>query len=90
MKKKIEKFKVGDYVICKNAIDIEGLTIGKIYIAYEQHINYQKKYTKIKNNNYKKRADYVSLYSHRFRKATKKEINDNLIDITVRKLKNEI
>ncbi len=88
MKKKIEKFKDRSYIICKDISNIEGLSLGKIYIIYKIHNS--TRCIKIRNDSYRKTGKVVSIFANRFKKATKKEINDNLVDITVRKLKNEI
>ena len=87
MKKKIEKFKVkGDYIICKDILNIEGLSLDRIYNVNTDDVAF----ITIKNDNFRKIKKVVSVFAYRFKKATKKEINDNLVDITVRKLKNEI
>ena len=80
-----KNFKVGDYVVCLNNIDIEGLTVGKIYIVYKCYHNTGKDFFEIKNDNYIKRKSLCGLYTRRFKKATKKEINNNMADITYRK-----
>ncbi len=86
MKKKIEKFKVGDYVIC---VDSWGKYYIKKEIIYKVH-SYNSRYMRVHPETMFQRTMVPSYKLKRFKKATKKEINDNLVDITVRKLKNEI
>ena len=61
MKKKIEKFKVGDYVICKDISRVKGLSLGKIYIVYEGYHDEKIKFdliSMLRNNN------YICLYTY--------------------------
>ncbi len=87
-----EILKVKDYVVCINTTHppLKSITLNKIYIIYKCYENHNGKFFKIKNDIFSECKGLVSIFTYRFKKATKEDINNNLVDIVHRKLKDAI